>query len=540
MLKKIDLENPPFINSKLPPLHIIRMVAISIGLAGIGVFAFVTNFQSQPRIDLEKLTVVAKSEDLTQKISANGTVQSGQTVNLSPKTSGRVAKIFVKQGDLVKKGQIIAEMENMDIQALLLQRQASLRQAQANLAKSKNGSRPEEIAQAQAKLESAQAGLTRSQNGNRVQEIAQAQAKLSQFKALLAQTRSISPQQIQEANTQVGGALARLNLSIAKLNRTKSLHQQGAISQEKLDEANSDYQVNTASHQETQERLQRVKNNAKLEIEQRRAQVVEVEQSFQQQQLGSRQEDTAKAAAEMRQAQFALQQAKNGSRPEEIAQLQAAVDLAQAQGLETQVQFRDTMILAPFDGLITQRYANVGAFVTPTTTASKEGQATSTSIVAISKDLEVKAKVPEVDIGKITPGQKVEISADAYPDRVFHGAAKIIAPEAVSEQNVTTFEVRLTIDDDLRGALKSGMNVNTIFIGKQVAKSLMVPTVSIVRDRGRDGVLVPGKENRPEFKAVKLGFTANDKIQVLSGLQTGDRVFIDTPPGFQVNQEQRK
>jgi HlyD family secretion protein len=171
---------------------------------------------------------------------------------------------------------------------------------------------------------------------------------------------------------------------------------------------------------------------------------------------------------------------------------------------------------------------------------SKEGQATSTSIVAIAKDLEVKAKVPEVDIGKISPGQKVEIAADAYPDRTFHGSVRIISPEAVSEQNVTAFEVRLTIDDDLQGALKSGMNVNPVFLGKQMAKSLMVPSVAIVRKQGKDGVLMPGMDHQPEFKAVKLGLTNSDKIQVIHGLQAGDRVFIDTPPGFQVNQERQK
>jgi HlyD family secretion protein len=531
MLKNFDMEKLPLLDVKQPLSKLLGMVTIALSLAGAGTYAF-HHLQPNPQADLEKMTVIAKSEDMTLKIAANGTVQPGQTVNLSPKSSGRVAQIFVEQGDLVKKGQKIAQMENADVRAQLLQHQASLRQAQANLAKSKNGSRPEEISQAQARLESAQAGLERSQNGNRLQEIAQAQAKLSQFKAALALTQSIAPQQSQQSQAQIAVALARLQLATTKLNRVKSLHQQGAISQEKLDEANTEYQTTTASYLEAKERLQQVQNNSAQEILQRQASVAEMEQSLKQQQLGSRKEDTAKAAADMRQAKFALQQTKNGSRPEEIAQLQAAVDLAQAQVLATQVQLRETIIFAPFDGLISQRYASVGAFVTPTTTASKEGQATSTSIVAIAKDLAVKAKVPEVDIGKISPGQKVEISADAYPDRVFHGSVRIISPEAVSEQNVTAFEVRLTIDDDLRAALKSGMNVNTIFLGKQVANSLMVPTVAIVRKQGKDGVLVPGTDTQPQFQPVKLGLTTNDKIQVIHGLHPGDRVFIDTPPGF--------
>jgi HlyD family secretion protein len=514
------------------------IAAVVLGVAGAGAYAFSALRPSQ--IDLEKLTVLVKPENVTLKITANGTVLPGQTVNLSPKNSGRVAQIFVEQGDLVKQGQRIAQMENADVRVQLLQAQANLRQAQANLAKGQNGSRPEEIAQAQARWESAQASLDRSLNGNRPQEIAQVQAKLSQVKAALALTQSIAPQQVQQSNAQVVAAAARLRLAAMKLERTRKLNQEGAIALEKLEEANAEFQTTNATYLEAQQRLQQVKNNATQEINQRRATVAELEQSLQQQQLGSRKEDTAKAAADMRQAQSSFQQAKNGTRKEEIAQLAAAVDVARAQVLAAQVQLRESIIFAPFDGIITQRYASVGAFVTPTTTASKEGQATSTSVVAIAKDLEVKAKVPEVDIGKVSTGQQVEISADAYPDEKFRGSVRIVAPEAVVEQNVTAFEVRLSIDDDQRSALKSGMNVNTSFVGKQVANSVMIPTVSIVRNKGKDGVLVPGKDQQPEFKEVTLGFTVKDKTQVTSGVKAGDRVFIDTPKGFKLNKDKEK
>jgi HlyD family secretion protein len=84
------------------------------------------------------------------------------------------------------------------------------------------------------------------------------------------------------------------------------------------------------------------------------------------------------------------------------------------------------------------------------------------------------------------------------------------------------------------------MNVNTSFVGKQVANSLMVPTVAIVRNKGKDGVLVPGKDQQPEFKEVGLGFTYRDKTQVTEGIKAGDRVFIDTPKGFKLNKEKEK
>jgi HlyD family secretion protein len=507
------MENLPVLASKRRWPLVAGIGAVVIGVAGIGTYAF-NNFRPNSDVDLKKLTVEAVAQDVTLKIAANGSVLPGQTVNLSPKSAGRVAAIFVEQGDIVRQGQQIAQMENADVRAQIAEAQANLRQAQANLAKSRNGSRPEEISQVRAKLD--------------------------QVKSNLALSQSIAPQQIQQAESQIASAAARQNLAKLKLGRFQKLASQGAITQDRLDEIMADYQTTTATYIEAQQKLQQVKNNSRQEIAQRLAAVAEVEQSLQQQQAGSRSEDVTKAEADVRQAQSSLEQSKNGSRREDVDQLTAAVDTARARLNAAQVQIQETVIIAPFDGIITQRYASVGAFVTPTTTASKEGQATSTSVVAIARDLEVKAKVPEVDIGKVTVGQKVEITADSYPDTKFQGTVRIVAPEAVVEQNVTSFEVRVSIDADREQKLKSGMNANVSFVGKSAPASLMVPTVAIVRNKGKDGVLIPGKDNQPEFKEVEIGFSVKDKTQILNGIKSGDRVFIDTPKGFKLNKDKEK
>jgi HlyD family secretion protein len=533
------MENLPVLTSKRRWPLTLGIGAAIIGMAGIGAYAF-NNFRPNSNVDLAKLTVEAMAQDVTLKIAANGSVLPGQTVNLSPRSAGRVAAIFVEQGDIVRQGQQIAQMENADVRAQIAEAQANLRQAQANLARGRNGSRPEEIAQAQSRLAAAQATLARTKNGNRPQEIAQVRARLEQVKSNLALSQSIAPQQVQQAEAQIAAAAARQNLAKVKLARFQNLANQGAITQDRLDEVMADYQTTTATYLEAQQRLQQIKNNSRQEIAQRSAAVAEAEQNLQQQQAGSRSEDVDRAEADVEQAKSSLEQAKNGSRPEDVAQLTAAVDTARARLNAAQVQMQETLILAPFDGVITQRYASVGAFVTPTTTASREGQATSTSVVAIAKDLEVKAKVPEVDIGKVSVGQKVEVTADSYPDTKFQATVRIVAPEAVVEQNVTSFEVRLGIDSDPDQKLRSGMNVNVSFVGKSVPASLMVPTVAIVRKKGKDGVLVPGKDNQPEFKEVETGFNVRDKTQILSGIQSGDRVFIDTPKGFKLNNDKEK
>jgi HlyD family secretion protein len=522
--------------AKYPLPLIAGIAATTLGVVAIGTVAF-DRLKPSAKIDLDRYTVPVQAADLTDRITASGTIIPFQTANLSPKTAGKVFKLFVEQGDRVKQGQKIAQMENNEERAGLAEAQANLQQAQANLTKAKNGSRVEEIAQNQAKLAQAQANLNKAKNGNRPEETAQVRAKLDQSRANLNLARSIAPQQIEQAIAQVSAATAKLNLTKAQRDRYQSLQASGALAQEKLDQANSDYQTAQANLLEAQQNLQQVRNNAQAEIAQRQAAVTESQQALRQSELGSRSEDVASLVAQVAQARSALQQSKNGSRPEEIAQLTAAVAVAQSQVQLAQSQLRDSLVVAPFAGLITQKYANDGSFVAPTTTAAATNSsgggasATSTSIVALAKDMEVKAKVPEVDIGKIHSGQKVEITADAYSNKPFQGVVRLVAPEAVVEQNVTSFEVRVSLNTG-KEALKSGMNVNTIFTGNRTTNALTVPTVAVSSKRGQTGVYVPDKENEPIFQVIKVGSTVKDKIQVLGGLKSGDRVFTDIPKGF--------
>jgi HlyD family secretion protein len=533
-MQKIDKSGsppqPPFLKNLKRPLPIVAAIAAVVGIVALGSMA-VSQFKPAAKINLDRYTTVAKAADLTDRITASGNIIPFQTANLSPKTSGRVAQLFVEQGDRVQKGQKIAQMENTELQAGFAQAQANVQQAQANLSKGKNGSRPEEIAQAQAKLAQAQANLNKAKTGNRPEETAQVKAKLAQAQANLQMTQSIAPQQIEQAIAQVSSATGKLKLAKANVDRFRSLQQSGAIAQDKLDQATSDYQTARANLLDTQQKLAQVRNSSKSEVTQKQAAVTEAQQALRQSQLGSRTEDVASLVAQVDQAKAAYQQAKNGSRPEEIAQLTAALAVANAQLQSAQSQLNDSTVIAPFAGLITQRYASIGAFVTPTTSASTSTSATSTSIVAIAKDMEVKAKVPEVDIGKIKVGQKVEVTADAFSDQPFQGTVRLVAPEAVVEQNVTSFEVRIALDTG-KEVLRSGMNVNTVFRGKKTSNALTVPTVSISSRKGQTGVYVPGDNNEPKFQAIKVGSAVRDKIQVLEGLKAGDRVFIDIPPGF--------
>lgn len=396
--------------------------------------------------DIAQLTIPVTERSVIVHITASGKVQPLQSVNISPKNPGILAKLDVEQGQTLQQWQIIAQMDNSEIKTQILQYQAKLTQAKAQLAESQAGSRSEDIGEAKAQVELTQARV------KRYQELAKA----------------------------------------------------GAISQDSLEQYISEDRRAKAALAENQRRLSLLKS-------------------------GNRNEDIKRQQAVVNQQREALRKLQNGSRPQEIERLKGAVAEAEAQLKQQQVQLGDTIIRAPFSGVVTQKYATPGGYVSPATSASNDASATSTSIIALAKGLEVIAKVPEVDIPHVKVGQKVEIMVDAYGDEVFHGHVRLISPEAVVEQNVTSFKVRVDIDTGIE-KLRSGMNVNNVtFIGKTIRNALLIPHETIVTQQGKTGVMVPDTNNQPVFRPVTIGVSVDSQIQVLQGLKAGDRVFNDLP-----------
>ncbi len=477
------------------------------------------------------LTVPVEAKDLTVKITASGVIQPVRRVNLSPKTQGRLAQLYVEQGDIVQAGDVVARMESAEIEAQLIQAEARLDRVKANLEKLQTGTRPEEIDQAQARLNQVKANLAQLRSGTRPEEIAQGQARLKEAQARLKDAESGSlNDEIAQAQARIDANKAELILASERVQRYQDLKGEGAISQDKLDEYLRDERRLQAVQNETEKRLEQLQQSQRSQVQQLRANVEQERQALNQLENGTRSEEIDRSEAEVAESESKLNQLKNGTRSEEITAAKAEVDEAEGQVKFYQVQLEDTKVRAPFSGIITQRYAVEGAFVTPATSASDATSATSTSIVALAKDLEVLAKIPEADIAQIKPNQPVEIIADSYPDQVFKGRVNIIAPEAVKERDVTLFQARIIIETG-KDQLQSGMNVDLRFIGEKLKQALVVPTVAIVTNKGQAGVLLPDENNKPEFHPVTVGSQIGNQIQVLKGLQPGERVFIELPKG---------
>ena len=217
-------------------------------------------------------------------------------------------------------------------------------------------------------------------------------------------------------------------------------------------------------------------------------------------------------------------------RAETTYQIDKAGLEAATQRLDQRLRERDYLtVRAPFDGVVTARFADPGAFVTPTTSASASAGASSSSIVELAQGLEAVAKVPESDIGRIRVGQNAWVRVDSFPDRRFAARVRQIAPRAEKLNNVTSFEVKLQMLQP-PPELRIGMTADIDFNTGVLAPRTLVPTVAVVTEQGKPGVLLVGPGNKPSFQAVTLGASSGRDTQILSGLKPGSRVFIDLPP----------
>jgi HlyD family secretion protein len=465
-----------------PPKWPIGLLAVSLLIGGSYAVYAQMNPAPSPTGKRKGQTVKVERTDLPITITANGTVQPEQSVNVSPKNSGILKRLLVKEGERVSAGQIVAEMDDSNFQGQLIQAQAQLAAAQANLDRLLTGNRPQEIAQVEAQLAAAQANLDKLVAGNRVQDIAQAQAQLTAAQADLQQ--------------------AAINLQ-----QSQQLAAAGATSQRDLDTSRTTY------------------NTAKAKVDQ-------MAQALSLQQTGTRPEDIAQARAQVEQLKQSLSLQKTGARSEEIAAARAQVMNAQGFLTTIQTQVDDTVIRAPFDGVVTRKFADPGAFVTPTTSSSAVTSATSSSILAIASRNQIVAKVAETSIPQIKVGLKVTVEADAYPGKSFDGKVTQVATQSTVDQNVTNFEVKSSITDPQR-ELQAGMNVTVKFVAGTLDNAMVVPTVAIVRQDQGTGVYVidPGEANKPKFQPITTGISIEDRTVVSSGLAEGDRVMLSFPKG---------
>lgn len=307
----------------------------------------------------------------------------------------------------------------------------------------------------------------------------QAEGQLKSAEASLALVRAGNrPQEVAQAEAEVASAIANLRQAEEDWQRYEQLLQEGAISAQEA----STYRTSRDS-----------------------------------------------AQANVDAATEALSLVRAGSRSEEIAQAQAQVIQAEGNLATIQTQIEDATIRAPFSGIITARYADPGDFVAPTTSASSTSSATSSSILTLASTYQMVANVAEMDIAKIQLGQSVTITTDAYPDRTFQGRVAQIAEQATVTANVTSFEVRVNINDS-QHLLIPGMNGSLEFQVGERSNALVVPTVAIVRQDDGEGIMVMTPAGIPRIIPIETGLTVGNETEVIAGLNGNEQIVINAVP----------
>jgi HlyD family secretion protein len=390
--------------------RIILASMASIVVIGGG-FAVYAALRPNHVIDPSKLAETERG-DLARVVVATGKIQPLSKVEVKSKASGIVKKLYVDYGDRVKQGQILADLDKVQLEA-------SVRAAQAN------------YQAAQAALDSSKAQLER----NKVDA--------------------------------EGPDVPYLKLN---MERAQKMYQDGVMSKSLVEDAEKNYQLALNKQVSAQRNL--VVSKAEI----------------------------AKADAQMAQAKAALEN--------------AAEDL------------RNSTIVSPIDGLVLSRDVNVGDAVSSILVLGS--QATLIMTLGDISEVYVQGKVDEADIGKVFLNQPARIVVESFKDKKFTGKVTKISPMGKEKDNVTTFEVRVSISNPT-GELKANMTANAEVILEEKKNVLMVPEAALIYDKDRAASVEipdPHPENGRKKVPVKLGISNGVKTEIVSGLNEKQQVVL--------------
>ncbi len=333
-----------------------------------------------------------------------GTVEI-QEVRLGSKIGGRIAEVRIREGDMVQTGQVLVRFEAPELEAQREQWLARVQGMSAALDKMRSGARAEEREAADASAEAAQARHERLVAGSRSEDIRQAEAELKREEASqeLAQKELSRKQQLFE---RIGGAA---DLDIAQAEKDRSVARVAAA------RAHLDLLV-----------------------------------------AGSRKEDIAEAAAELKRFRANALLLQHGNRAEDSAEAEATLAEARGKLYEVEAQVREAELHAPEQAVVEVLGVRKGDVVMPNQIIVR---------VLRADDLWVKVYVPETELGRVRLGQEVQVSVDGFPGKRFAGTIEQIASkseytprnvQSADERQHQVFGIKVRVANP-EGLFKSGM-----------------------------------------------------------------------------------
>ncbi len=209
-----------------------------------------------------------------------------------------------------------------------------------------------------------------------------------------------------------------------------------------------------------------------------------------------------------------------------LRQAEAQVAQAQASLKQLEEQLGYTTVISPMDGTILSRDVEIGDAVSSILVLGST--ATLVMTIGDTTQVYVQGKVDESDIGKVYLGQAARIKVESFKDKTFQGKVTKIAPLGVEKDNVTTFEVRVSIDNP-GGELKTNMTANAEILLEEHKNVLTVPEQAVLYDKDRNAsVEVPDAKTKNGRRKVdiKAGISNGTKTEILAGLKSGDTVIL--------------
>ena len=227
----------------------------------------------------------------------------------------------------------------------------------------------------------------------------------------------------------------------------------------------------------------------------------------------------AKNKRDTARAQIGVDEAK-------LRQAEAQVQQNQASLEQLNEQLSYTTLVAPINGMVLSRDVEVGDAVSSILVLGS----TATLVMTIGDihQVYVDGKVDEADIGHVYLNQPARIHVESFPNKTFSGKVTKIAPLGVTKDNVTTFEVRVSIDNP-GGELKANMTANAEIIVTEHHNALSVPEQSMSWDNDKNAfVYVPDSKAKDGQKKIPVtaGISNGSRTEILAGLKEGDTVVL--------------
>lgn len=493
--------------------------------------------------------------DVIQEVSESGTVNKGDIIPLSFKTVGQLEKIYVRAGDAVKRGTVLAKLDNAQLYIQLQQARANLALSQAELDKLIAGASKEQIQVTQTTVDNAKTALANKEkdlvnirasadnNLEKTYEDALNSLDDSYLKAYNALTTVTSIQskyfndsdqyslEIKAYKESIGDAATEMKISLdeLKLHFSESNTDSTLWSFEKnLSDIRDDLTgIRTIVENDSYRKI--VSSTDRTSLDTQRDYVNTAYTNI----IGERQgivsakltneTNIDTATANVATARDALKTAEDNlalivaePRMEDVNLYQAKVNSARASVALLENQIYDTSLRSPVDGTVASIDKLAGETVQATI-----------SIISILplEEFEIDVDIYEEDIVKIDENDLVKISLVAFPNQIFEGRVILIEPAEKLIDGVVYYQVRISFNSSPEG-LKQGMTADVSIIIDSKEDVLVVSEDAVLKDGDR--TIVEIMENgKPKEKQIQIGLEGdNNLIEVVEGLSEGEQILI--------------